>query len=71
MHRLRALFPAGVLVVDEKKHVSVLKDLPGMFLGFEVADIDVIRFESSGDSPAAGQRAERVAAKTGRAVRRA
>jgi polysaccharide biosynthesis transport protein len=38
-------FDAGVLVADSKKRTSVLDDPAGTFLGFEVADIDVIRFE--------------------------
>ena len=58
-------FDAGVLVADDKKRVSVLKDPPGTFLGFEVADIDVIRFERAGIAPAANQRIQRVTAKNG------
>ena len=68
---IQGRFDAGVLVVDERKRVSVLKDPPGMFLGFEVADIDVIRYESAGPAAAAGQRVQRAAAKTGREARRA
>lgn len=42
---IQGRFDAGILVLDPKKRASVLQDPVGTFLGFEVADIDVIRFE--------------------------
>jgi hypothetical protein len=48
-------FDAGVTVTDGKKRVTVIQDPPGTFLGFEVADIELIRFDRSGGA-AAGQR---------------
>ena len=38
-------FDAGIVVVDPPRVPPILVDASGMFLGFEVADIDVIRFE--------------------------
>jgi Mrp family chromosome partitioning ATPase len=38
-------FDAGVVVVEPRERAPVLDDPAGTFLGFEVADIDVIRFE--------------------------
>ncbi len=41
---IQGRFDAGVVVADAKKRSSVIEDPAGTFLGFEVADIDVIRF---------------------------
>lgn len=41
-------FDAGVVVGDVKRRVAIIQDPPGTFLGFEVADIDVVRFERAG-----------------------
>lgn len=38
-------FDAGVLVAETKKRPTVLEDPMGTFLGFEVSDIDVIRYQ--------------------------
>jgi uncharacterized protein involved in exopolysaccharide biosynthesis len=38
-------FDAGVLVADPPRVPPILVDASGIFLGFEVSDIDVIRFE--------------------------
>lgn len=38
-------FDTGIVVVDQSKDVPVIVDPDGTFLGFEVADIDIIRFE--------------------------
>ena len=38
-------FDAGIVVVDPPRVPPILVDASGMFLGFEVSDIDVIRFE--------------------------
>ena len=68
---IQGRFDAGVLVSDAKKRMSVLddtvlKDPPGTFLGFEVDDIDVIRFErSAAPAPAINQRILRATQKNG------
>lgn len=49
-------FDAGVLVADGKKRTSVLEDPDGTFLGFEVSDIDVIRFQRQVHSAQVNQR---------------
>ena len=38
-------FDAGVTVTEPKGSVSVIQDPPGTFLGFQVADIDIIALE--------------------------
>lgn len=38
-------FDAGIIVAEMRSRTPVLEDPAGTFLGFEVADIDVIRFE--------------------------
>jgi hypothetical protein len=38
-------FDTGIVVVETRKGAPVLADPDGTFLGFEVADIDIIRFE--------------------------
>lgn len=49
-------FDAGVTVTEHKGSVSVIHDHPGTFLGFQVADIDVITFErKSGDTLTPGR----------------
>lgn len=35
----------GVLIADPTRRSSVLKDPPGTYLGFEVADIDLVRYD--------------------------
>ncbi len=68
---IQGRFDAGVLVAEAKKRPSVLddtvlKDPPGTFLGFEVADIDVIRFErASAPAPVINQRILRATQKPG------
>ncbi|HPG88430.1 MAG TPA: exopolysaccharide transport family protein, partial [Hyphomicrobium sp.] len=42
---IQGRFDAGIVVADGMKRASVLDDPDGSFLGFEVADIDIIRFE--------------------------
>ena len=66
---IQGRFDAGVLVADEKKRVTVLKDPPGTFLGFEVADVDVIRFERATTAPLPNQRIQRVTSKAASEVR--
>ena len=48
---IQGRFDAGVLVHDAKKPARVLQHLPGTFLGFEVADIDVVRMEKVNTIP--------------------
>lgn len=38
-------FDAGVTVADPKRRQPLIEDAPGSFLGFEVSDLDVIRYE--------------------------
>ncbi len=47
-------FDAGVIVGDVKGRVAIIQDPPGTFLGFEVADIALVRYErgSKPSSPA-------------------
>jgi Mrp family chromosome partitioning ATPase len=40
-------FDAAVTVAEPRNREAVLQDPPGTFLGFEVAEIDIIRFERS------------------------
>jgi MinD-like ATPase involved in chromosome partitioning or flagellar assembly len=42
---IQGRFDAGVVVSDENDAQRVLDDPPDTFLGFEVADIELIRFE--------------------------
>ncbi len=60
---IQGRFDAGVLVADGKKRISALDDPAGTFLGFEVADIDVIRFERVQTASMPSQRILRTAAK--------
>ncbi|MGQ0673225.1 MAG: GumC family protein [Hyphomicrobium sp.] len=49
-------FDAGITVSDGKRRVTVIQDPPGTFLGYEVADIELIRFERKDGGPAGVQR---------------
>lgn len=62
---IQGRFDTGVLVGDDSKRVKMRPDAPGTFLGFEVADIDVIHFERSGAPAAPTPRVQRVTGKTG------
>lgn len=62
---IQGRFDAGVLVTEGKKRVSVLEDPAGTFLGFEVSDIDVVRYERSAANAAVSQRIVRTARNTG------
>ncbi len=42
---IQGRFDAGVIIADGKKRTSVLEDPAGTFLGFEVTDIDVVRYD--------------------------
>ncbi len=49
-------FDAGVTVTEPKGSVAMIQDQPGTFLGFQVADIDLITLErKSGDGLAPGR----------------
>jgi len=50
-------FDAGVTVAEPKGSVAVIQDPPGTFLGFQVADIDLITLERKGDDAMASGRA--------------
>ncbi len=52
---IQGRFDAGILVADGKKRTTVLEDPAGTFLGFEVSEIDVIRFERAAQSQAVNQ----------------
>ena len=62
---IQGRFDTGVLVGDDSKRVKMRPDAPGTFLGFEVADIDVIHFERSGATATPTPRVQRVTGKTG------
>lgn len=49
-------FDAGITVTDGKRRVTVIQDPPGTFLGYEVADIELIRLDRKDASPVQGQR---------------
>lgn len=42
---IQGRFDAGITIVDKKRRVPVLEDPAGSFLGFEVTDFDIIRYE--------------------------
>lgn len=53
---IQGRFDAGVTVCDEKRRSAVINDPPGSFLGFEVADITLLRFERGAPSHVPAQR---------------
>jgi uncharacterized protein involved in exopolysaccharide biosynthesis len=57
---IQGRFDAGVTVVEPKRRNNVLQDPPGSFLGFEVADIALLRFERA-DAGVPAQRIVRAA----------
>ena len=54
-------FDAGITVAEQRARIPVLGDPAGTFLGFEVADIDVMRFERKATQPQPNQRIARAA----------
>ena len=59
-------FDAGVTVTEPKGGVSVIQDPPGTFLGFQVADIDLLMLErNAGDSLMPGRALMRGTSKPG------
>jgi hypothetical protein len=45
-------FDAGITVAETRKRQPLIEDAPGSFLGFEVSDLDVIRFERAASAAA-------------------
>ncbi len=56
---IQGRFDAGVIVADGKRRASRLPDAPGMFLGFEVADIELFRLERPASARLAEERLAR------------
>lgn len=54
-------FDAGITVSDGNRRVTVIQDPPGTFLGYEVADIELIRFERKDGASTSTQRGSRPA----------
>lgn len=52
-------FDAGITVCDGNRRVTVIQDPPGTFLGYEVADIELIRFERKDGANPSTQRGPR------------
>ncbi|MEL6873022.1 MAG: lipopolysaccharide biosynthesis protein, partial [Pseudomonadota bacterium] len=55
---IQGRFDAGVTICDAGRNASVIEDAENSFLGFEVTDIDVIRYERSADSAVSLRRQE-------------
>lgn len=62
---IQGRFDAGVIVADGKKKPGVLQDPPGTLLGFEVTDIDVVRFERQAPQVSGIQRIMRTGTSSG------
>jgi uncharacterized protein involved in exopolysaccharide biosynthesis len=60
---IQGRFDAGVIVGDGKRRASRLPDAPGMFLGFEVADIELFRLERPASARLAEERLARFMAR--------
>jgi tyrosine-protein kinase Etk/Wzc len=66
---IQGRFDAGVIVADGKRRGPRVMDAPGMFLGFEVTDIELFRLDRSNSGQLAKERLARVAAKSGAEAR--
>ncbi|MEO1264123.1 MAG: exopolysaccharide transport family protein [Pseudomonadota bacterium] len=55
---IQGRFDAGVSICDERRKTSLIEESENSFLGFEVTDIDVIRYERSENSATSTQRRE-------------
>ncbi|MGH7063392.1 MAG: hypothetical protein ACREET_04880, partial [Stellaceae bacterium] len=66
---IQGRFDAGVIVADGKRRGPRVMDAAGMFLGFEVTDIELFRLERSNSGQLAKERLARVAAKGGAEAR--
>jgi polysaccharide biosynthesis transport protein len=45
-------FDAGITIAEPSKRQPLIEEEPGSFLGFEVSELDVIRFERVGSATA-------------------
>ncbi len=66
---IQGRFDAGVLVTEGKRRTGKPADGPGMFLGFEVADIELFRLERPISNQLAQERLARLTAKGGAEAR--
>ncbi|HKZ97239.1 MAG TPA: hypothetical protein VJ045_09685 [Hyphomicrobiaceae bacterium] len=57
---IQGRFDAGIIISEAKRRVSFIQDPPGTFLGYEVADMELLRFERPGNGTIAGERLMRV-----------
>jgi succinoglycan biosynthesis transport protein ExoP len=53
---IQGRFDAGVMVNAVARTTAVLQDPPGTFLGFEVTDITLVRYNRLDDNPQGTQR---------------
>ena len=66
---IQGRFDTGVTVTDAGQRVKVLDDPDGAFLGFEVSDIDVVRFERPKANAVVNQRIVRATQRNGAEAR--
>jgi uncharacterized protein involved in exopolysaccharide biosynthesis len=66
---IQGRFDAGVIVADMKRRAPRQPEAPGMFLGFEVTDIELFRLEHPVSSKLAEERLARLTAKGGAEAR--
>ncbi len=66
---IQGRFDAGVLVGDGKKRANALVDPPGTMLGFEVTEIDIVRYDRPAAAPTGLQRIIRGGAGNGSEIR--
>jgi tyrosine-protein kinase Etk/Wzc len=60
---IQGRFDAGVVVAEAKRRPARMPDVPGTFLGFEVADIELFRLEHPVSSQVAAERLARFISK--------
>lgn len=68
---IQGRFDAGVVVAGPKRRPARMPDMPGTFLGFEVADIELFRLEHAVSSQLAKERLARFMSKGGDEARTA
>ena len=68
---IQGRFDAGVVVAGLKRRPARMPDMPGTFLGFEVADIELFRLEHAVSSQLAKERLARFMSKGGDEARTA
>ena len=66
---IQGRFDTGVTVTEPGKRAKVLDDPEGSFLGFEVSDIDLVRFERPKATAAVNQRIVRATQRSGTEAR--